>query len=415
MTGMKVAIVGGGIGGLVAALALHRAGVDVHVFETAREVKPLGVGINLLPHCVRVLDQLGATAPLLDIGIQTRELVYFNRQGQRIWTELRGLEAGYRWPQISIHRGELQLALLHLVQQRLGVERVHLGHHLVEFEPRGNSQVTARFAAERNGSPFSDATADVLIGADGIHSIVRAQLFPTEGPPKWNGGLIWRAVSDGLPFLSAYSHIMAGGRQTFVAYPISKAQQDQGRALINWVARFFVDPSQDAPPEQWNRRGKVQDFLPRYEDWRFDWLDIPSVIRGARAVYEFPMVDRDPLARWSFGRVTLLGDAAHPMYPLGSNGASQAILDAHELARALRDHDDPEEALIRYEAERRPKTAQVVANNRRGGPAAVIDMVEERAPNGFSDLGSVVTHEELARISDDYKRVASFDIATVNG
>jgi 2-polyprenyl-6-methoxyphenol hydroxylase-like FAD-dependent oxidoreductase len=412
---MKLLIVGGGIGGLVAALALDRAGLEVHVFETAREVKPLGVGINLLPHCVRVLDQLGAMAPLLDIGIQTRELVYFNRQGQRIWSEPRGLEAGYHWPQISIHRGELQLALLKIVRQRLGADRVRLGHHLVGFEPRGNSEIVARFATERNAPPFLRATADVLIGADGIHSTVRAQLFPAEGPPKWNGGLIWRAVSDSIPFLSGRSHIMAGGRQTFVAYPISKPYEDRGRALINWVARFFVDPGQDFPPEQWNRRGKLEDFLPRYEDWRFAWLDVPAIIRAAQAVYEFPMVDRDPLARWSFGRVTLLGDAAHPMYPLGSNGASQAILDADTLARALHDHDDPEKALIHYEAERRPKTEQVVANNRRGGPAAVVNMVEERAPDGFSDLASVVTQEELARISDDYKRVASFDLATVNG
>ncbi len=412
---MRVLIIGGGIGGLVAALALDRAGFDVHVFEAAPSVKPLGVGINLLPHCVRVLDQLGAMAPLLEIGIQTRELVYFNRMGQRIWGEPRGLEAGYRWPQISIHRGELQVALLEMVHRRLGAHRIHLGHYLVGFEQRGYSQVTGHFATKRNGHPFAQETGDVLIGADGIHSTVRAQLFPNEGPPKWNGGLIWRAVSEGNLFLSGRSHIMAGGRQTFVAYPISKAHEDRGHALINWVARFFVDPDRDFPPEQWNRRGKLEDFLPRYEDWRFDWLDIPAVIRAAEAVYEFPMVDRDPLARWSFGRVTLLGDAAHPMYPLGSNGASQSILDAEMLARALHDHADVEEALAQYEAERRPKTALVVANNRRGGPAAVINMVEERAPNGFTDLAAVVTHEELARISDDYKRVASFDLATVNG
>jgi 2-polyprenyl-6-methoxyphenol hydroxylase-like FAD-dependent oxidoreductase len=412
---MKVLVVGGGIGGLVAALALDRAGFDVHVFEAARSVKPLGVGINLLPHCIRVLDQLGAMAPLLEIGIQTRELVYFNRLGQRIWGEPRGREAGYRWPQISIHRGELQLALLQIAQQRLGTPRIHLGHHLVAFERHGAHQITGHFATERNGQPVARHAGDVLIGADGIHSTVRALLFPHEGPPKWNGGLIWRAVSEDMPFLSGRSHIMAGGRQTFVAYPISKPHEDRGRALINWVARFFVDPTQDLPPEQWNRRGKLEDFLPRYEDWRFDWLDVPAVIRAAEAVYEFPMVDRDPLPRWSFGRITLLGDAAHPMYPLGSNGASQSILDADVLAQALRDHADPEEALVQYETERRPKTAQVVANNRRGGPAAVINLVEERAPNGFNDLASVVTHEELARISDDYKRIASFDLATVNG
>ena len=412
---MKVIVVGGGIGGFVAALALERAGLDVHVYEAAATVKPLGVGINLLPHCVRVLDQLGAMAPLLEIGIQTRELIYFNRLGQRIWHEPRGREAGYRWPQISIHRGELQLALLTIVHGRLGADRVHLGHHLIGFEQRGDRNVTAHFAAGKEGPPLASATGDVLIGADGIHSTVRAQLFPNEGPPKWNGGMIWRAVSDSAPFLSGRSHIMAGGRQTFVAYPISKSHADRGRALNNWIARFFVAPTQGFPPEQWNRPGRFEDFLPRYEDWRFDWLDVPALIRAADVVYEFPMVDRDPLERWTFGRVTLLGDAAHPMYPLGSNGASQAILDADLLARVLIEVKDPDEALARYEADRRPKTAQVVANNRRGGPAAVVSLVEERAPNGFTDLDAVITQDELARISDEYKRIASFDLASVNG
>ena len=409
-------MVGGGIGGLVAALALERAGLEVHVYESAAAMRPLGVGINLLPHCVRVLDQLGAMAPLLEIGIQTRELIYFNRLGQRIWYEPRGREAGYRWPQISIHRGELQLSLHKIVQDRLGANRIHLGHHLIGFEQQRNTgYVTGYFAASRDGHPVASVTGDVLIGADGIHSSVRALLFPNEGLPKWNGGLIWRAVSDSVPFLSGRSHIMAGGRQTFVAYPISKRHADRGRALINWIARFFADPTQGFPPEQWNRPGRFEDFLPRYEDWRFDWLDVPALIRGADVVYEFPMVDRDPLERWTFGRVTLLGDAAHPMYPLGSNGASQAILDADTLARALMEHKDPDDALARYEADRRPKTAQVVANNRKGGPAAVVNLVEERAPNGFADLDAVITQDELARISDEYKRIASFDLKSVNG
>jgi 2-polyprenyl-6-methoxyphenol hydroxylase-like FAD-dependent oxidoreductase len=410
---MKVVIVGGGIGGLVASLALVRAGFDVHVFEAARNVKPLGVGINLLPHCVRVLDELGAMDPLLEIGIETGELIYFNRLGQRIWREPRGRDAGYRWPQISIHRGELQVALLKIVQDRLPADHVHLGHSLVGFEQREGA-VTAYFAAAKAGGVIASVSGDVLIGADGIHSTVRAQLVPNEGPPKWNGGLIWRAVSESTPFLSGRSHIMAGGRQTFIAYPISKPHEQGGRALVNWVARFFVDADREFPPEQWNRLGRLTDFLPRYESWRFDWLDIPALIRSADAVYEFPMVDRDPLERWTDRRVTLLGDAAHPMYPLGSNGASQAILDAEVLAQSLSDCRDPQDALMHYEAERRPKTAQVVINNRNGGPAAVVGLVEERAPDGFSDLNAVVSHDELARISDNYKRIASFDLASVN-
>jgi 5-methylphenazine-1-carboxylate 1-monooxygenase len=412
--GPNVLVIGGGIGGLVTALALHRCGIDVQVFEQAGTLKPLGVGINLLPHCVRVLDELGAMEPLLEIGIPTQELIYFNRQGQQIWQEPRGRAAGYRWPQISIHRGELQLALFKIVENRLGSDHVHLGHRLLSFEQLDERRVVAHFAAGPDGSRIARATSDVLIGADGIHSTVRARLNPGEGAPKWNGGRIWRGVSDSAPFLSGRSHIMAGGRQTFVAYPISRAHADRGSARVNWIARFYVDPIDGFPAEEWNRPGILADFLPRYEDWRFEWLDIPALIRASDAVYEFPMIDRDPLARWTFGRVTLLGDAAHPMYPLGSNGASQAILDAQMLARALAEHAKVEDALAHYEADRRPKTAQVVANNRRGGPAAIVTLVEERAPNGFDDINAVISHAELARISDDYKRVASFDVLSVN-
>jgi 5-methylphenazine-1-carboxylate 1-monooxygenase len=244
---------------------------------------------------------------------------------------------------------------------------------------------------------------------------VRAKLEPREGAPKWSGGLIWRGVTETAPFLSGRTQIAAGGRQTFIAYPMSKPYAQRGRSLTNWAARFFVEPSRELPPEDWNRPGKLEDFLPRYEDWRFDWLDIPAVIRSAQAIYEFPLVDRDPLERWTLGRVTLLGDAAHPMYPLGSNGASQAILDARALAEALRDCPTIDEALHRYEDDRRTKTAEIVARNRQGGPEVVIRIAEERAPNGFSDIETVIPRDELVRIAESYKQIASFDRETVNG
>lgn len=411
---MKVLVVGAGIGGLVTALALHRAGIEVEVFESAPTLRPLGVGINLLPHATRHLAELDALAPLLSIGIETAELVYFNKFGQRIWREPRGVAAGYRFPQIAINRGELQFALLKIVQQRLGGERIRTGHHLVDFDA-GDDGVTAQFADRSGGSVTARASGDVLIGADGIHSTVRARFYPAEGAPKWNGGLIWRGVTETTPFLSGRSQVMAGGRQTFIAYPMSRQHLDRGRSLTNWAARFFVDPSRALPPEDWNRPGKLDDFLPHYQNWHFDWLDIPALIRDAQAIYEFPMVDRDPLPRWTFGRVTLLGDAAHPMVPLGSNGASQAILDAAALAHALRASPAIDSALRGYEDERRIKTAEVVAQNRRGGPEVVIRIVEERAPEGFTDLDTVIRHDELVRIADSYKQAASFDLESVNG
>jgi 5-methylphenazine-1-carboxylate 1-monooxygenase len=411
---VKVIIAGGGIGGLVTALSLHRAAIDVHVFESASALRPLGVGINLLPHCTRHLAELDALAPLLELGVETGELVFFNKFGQRVWGEPRGVAAGYRYPQIAIHRGELQMALFDLVQGRLGRDHVHTGHHLVDFDIR-DDDVTAQFVNRGSGGDIVRASGDLLIGADGIHSTVRAKLTPREGAPKWSGGLIWRGVTETAPFLSGRTQIAAGGRQTFIAYPMSKPYSKRGRSLTNWAARFFVEPSRELPPEDWNRPGKIEDFLPRYEDWRFDWLDIPSVIRSAQAIYEFPLVDRDPLERWTFGRVTLLGDAAHPMYPLGSNGASQAILDARSLAQAVRGCATIDEALRRYEEDRRNKTAEIVARNRQGGPEVVIRIAEERAPNGFADIETVIPRDELVRIADSYKQIASFDRETVNG
>ena len=413
MKNVEALVVGGGIGGLVAALALHKAGVGVRVFESVAEVRPLGVGINLLPHCVRILDELGAMERLLDIGVSTSEQVFFNRFGQKIWTDARGLAAGYKWPQISIHRGELQVALMEIARERISPDRLHLGWHLEDFES-GEDGVVARFIDRASGAAKPEIRGDLLIGADGIHSAVRAKFYPDEGPAKWNGALIYRAVTETEPFLSGRSHFMAGGAQTLIAYPISKSHMDRGRSLTNWAARFFVDPSKGFAREDWNRRGDIADFLPRYETWRFPWFDVPALIRAAPAVWEFPMVDRDPLPRWTFGRATLLGDAAHPMYPLGSNGASQSIIDADVLAKALTRADGVDAALRVYEDDRRPKTAQIVLHNRQGGPERIVRICEERAPGGFDDIETVIPKAELQAIFDGYKNVASFDLKTVN-
>jgi 2-polyprenyl-6-methoxyphenol hydroxylase-like FAD-dependent oxidoreductase len=407
---MEVMIIGAGIGGLTAALALDQLGIGVRVFESVHEPRPLGVGINLLPHSVRVLDSLGVLERLEAISIRTQDLVFFNRLGQQIWREPRGLEAGYKWPQLAVHRGQLQMLLMEIARERLG-DRVVTGHHLADFE-QDDAGVTARFENRRGASTLPDARGAVLVGADGIHSAVRAHLFPHEGPPKWNGAIQYRGTCDDVAFLSGRSQFQAGGRQTFLAYPILF----EGRRIINWVARYYAAPSgSELRREDWNRRGELSQVLPHYTSWRFDWLDIPTMMQATDAIYEFPMVDRDPLDRWTFGGVTLMGDAAHPMYPLGSNGAGQAILDAQGLAKALAEcAGDARAGLRRYEGERRPMSSEVVLAARRGGPESVIRLVEERAPEGFDDLSSVITHEEMAGISENYKRTSGFDLASVN-
>jgi len=413
---MHAIIIGTGIGGLTAALALAQRHIDVTLYESVREIRPLGVGINLLPHSVRELTELGLQPQLAAAGIETAELIYFNRHGQQIWQEARGLAAGYRWPQYSIHRGELQMILYHAAVARLGEARIRLGHHLVRAEQRGE-QVVAHFT-DANGSPLPETRADLLIAADGIHSAVRRQFHPDEGPPRFSGRLLWRAVTRAAPFLTGRSMIMAGHQdQKFVCYPISRQAAEQGASLINWIAELRI-PGDTPPRSDWNRRVEQSVFAPRFDRWRFDWLDIPALIAGAEAVFEFPMVDRDPLPRWSHGRITLLGDAAHPMYPIGSNGASQAILDARVLADCL-DHclksgDAVEQALTAYEAQRLPPTANIVMLNRQNGPEQVMQLAEERAPQGFAHIHDVIPAVELEQIAARYKVVAGFDREHLN-
>jgi 5-methylphenazine-1-carboxylate 1-monooxygenase len=411
---MTILIAGGGIAGLTAALSLHQIGIDCRVFETVSTPRPLGVGINILPHAVRELTELGLRDALAETAIPTAELAYYSKHGQRIWSEPRGLAGGYHWPQFSIHRGELQLILLEAARARLGPHAIQTGHHLLGWQETA-SGITARFIDKRTGLRLPDFHGDLLIGADGIHSVVRATLYPTEGAPIWNGAILWRGTTRALPFLTGASMIMAGHEfQKFVAYPISRGAADRGEAVINWIAERKFRPDHSWRREDWNRAGERADFLPQFADWRFDWLDVPGLIEGADQCYEYPMVDRDPVDRWTFGRVTLLGDAAHPMYPIGSNGASQGILDARVLAREIRRRGETPEALQAYEAERRPATAKIVLANRANGPEQVMQMVEQRAPDGFTRIEDVLTAEELEGTAASYKRLAGFDRDALN-
>jgi 5-methylphenazine-1-carboxylate 1-monooxygenase len=407
-------MVGGGIGGLTAALSLVEAGIEVDVFESVPEVKPLGVGINLLPHAVRELCDLGLSDALDRLGVRTGELAYFSKRGQPIWSEPRGMAAGYRWPQYSIHRGYLHGLLLETARERLGPERIHLGHHLdrVEQDEHG---VTATFVDRRTGVAHAPVRGELLIGADGIHSRLRAQLHPDEGAPAWNGTLLWRGVTEAAPYLSGRTMIMAGHElQKFVAYPIRPESDPAGRTLINWIAELKLPSTQLSGREDWNKRGELSEFLPRFEDWRFDWLDVPQLIRSAEVVYVYPMVDRDPLDHWGQGRITLLGDAAHPMYPVGSNGASQAILDARTLAGCLKCIQPLTAALRRYEELRRPATAALTLANRKQGPEECMTLVEARAPEGYADIEAVISRAELEAIAAKYKRLAGFSIDELN-
>lgn len=409
---MTVLIAGGGIGGLTLALSLHQIGVKCRVFESVQEIKPLGVGINVLPHACRELIELGLQDELEKVSVRTSELAYFSKHGKQIWSEPRGLTAGYKWPQYSIHRGELQLILLRAAISRLGKENVLTGHHLTRWEET-SSGVRAHFA-DKDGKPQHSEEGSLLIACDGIHSTIRAQLFPDEGSPIWSRRILWRGVTKAKPFLSGSSMIMAGYPQVkFVAYPISQPD-GRGEQMINWIAEREFAETYEWRREDYNRAGRLEEFAPWFKDWNFNWLDVPGLIRDAEYFYEYPLVDRDPLDRWTHGRVTLLGDAAHPMYPIGSNGSSQAILDARVMVREIQNHGETTAALEAYEAERRPATTQLVILNRGNGPERVMQMVEERAPNGFNVVTEVLTQEELEEVANNYKKVAGFQVEALN-
>lgn len=412
MAVLKVLIVGGGIGGLTLALMLHERGIRPRIVEAAVEVKPLGVGINVQPSAVAELAMLGLLERLDATGVRTAEVGYYNKFGQHIWSEPRGIDAGYAVPQFSIHRGHLQMLLFDAVRERLGADAIETGVEALSVAPEAG-RVTLRSRAD--GSTRVEQ-ADAVIAADGIHSAVRRQFYPDEGVPRYSGRILWRATSYDRPWLSGRTMVMAGhADQKLVAYPITKPDAD-GRALLNWIAELRV-PGDTPPKDDWNREVPKSVFAPAFASWKFPWLDVPKLFDGAERVFEFPMVDRDPLPRWSFGRVTLLGDAAHPMYPIGSNGASQAILDARVLADELAAAGNAgatEPALAAYEADRLPKTARIVLANRGHGPDHVMQIVEERAPNGFTDVHDVASHEELVSIAAGYKAIVGLEIETVN-
>ena len=410
---MTVLVAGGGIAGLTVALSLHQIGVKVRVFESVPELKPIGVGINVLPHACRELIELGLLDRLEETGVRTKELAYFSKHGQQIWSEPRGLEAGYKWPQFSIHRGVLLQLLLDAARERIGAANILTGHHLKDWSETADG-VTARFV-DRDGNPAGEHKGSVLIGADGIHSAMRAKLYPQEGAPIWNGRILWRGVTHGEPFLSGRTMIMAGHETLkFVCYPISRAASEKGRPMINWIAERHLPPDYQWRREDYNRAGRTEEFLPYFESWTFDWLDVPGLIRNCPLAYEYPLVDRDPLECWTFGKVTLLGDAAHPMYPIGSNGASQAILDARVLTREILAHGPTHDAMLAYEAERRPVTSDLVMLNRRNGPEQVMQLVEERAPDGYKVVTDVLSLKELEDIAANYKRVAGFQVEALN-
>ena len=405
---MNVLIAGAGIGGLTTALMLHQRGIKARLFERSAEVREVGVGINTLPHAIRELAALDLLDRLDAVAVRTRELRYLTKHGQEVWRELRGMHAGHDMPQFSIHRGRLQKVIYDAVVERLGPDAVQTGAQLAGFM-QDEGAVTAHFVQSIDGGGSWTERGDVLICADGIHSVGRKAFFPDEGPPSWNGVVMWRGATDWPVWEDGETMAIGGGMGgKFVLYPIAPARN--GTQLTNWVVNVRVADGATAPPPEksWSKRAQLWEVLPHAKRFAVPGMDIEGLVRATAEIYEYPMADRDPLPRWTHGRVTLLGDAAHPMYPVGSNGASQAILDARCMADALAAAEHPREALYAYEKERLPKTAEVVRLNRKGGPERVIDEVEKLNPYLFEDVNDVLSRKERAAIVKGYAGTAGF-------
>ena len=409
---MTVLIAGGGISGLALGLSCHAVGIPIQVYEAGAMLRPLGVGINQQPSAVRELYSLDLQSQLDAIGIHTRDYGMYSKRGLHIWTEPRGLHLGYKWPQYSVHRGLLHMMLYHELLDRAGSHSVVTGVRAIGFDNADDDAIL--HLEHANGQRFTRC-GSVLIGADGIHSAIRKQMQPTEGEPTWGGAMLWRGTTLAVPFLTGASMVMIGyDGLRFVAYPISQPDPVSGHATINWIANLNFDPDSAYNKEDYNREADLADFLPAFEDFVFSWLNVPELVHNAERIYEFPMVDRDPLSQWTHGRVTLMGDAAHAAYPVGSNGAGAGIIDARELVAAFLQYGLTVDALLAYEEKMRPPTSKMILMNRTSGPDKILDVVEERCGGQFDRIEEVISRQEMDEHAALYKRSAGFGLKETN-
>lgn len=409
----KIIIAGGGIGGLSLALSLHQIGLDCLVLEGVKELKPLGVGINLQPNAVRELMDMGFTRDDMNqFGIPAKEWALVGLKGQEIYSEPRGELAGYHWPQYAAHRGQFHMALYHRLAELTGPDTVQLDCKVTSYTQLEDGRVAVFY--EQAGKS-QKATADILIGADGIHSAIRAQFYPEQPPIHWGGCVMWRGTTLAKPIRTGSSFVGLGTHlHRVVVYPISEADPETGLALINWIAEVTFDDPSVHERIGWYRQVEIDDFVHYFEDWTYDWLNVPALIRGADAVFENPMIDRDPIPSWVNGPVALLGDAAHPMYPTGSNGASQAIMDGRVLCAKFLEYGVTSKALQAYDEQLCGPISEVVLRNRGAGPFGLLNMVNDRCDGDFDHIDDVISPAERTQFMQTYQKAAGFARDTLN-
>ena len=415
MTSSPVLIAGAGIGGLSVALTLHQIGVPCAVFESVAEIKPLGVGINIQPNAVREMYELGFGPEALDtIGLKTQEFVLVGLNGNEVYSEWRGLKAGYKWPQYSVHRGGLQMLLYRAALERLGSGSIRTGMKVTGYRNQPDGKGVAALLKSRNGD-YSEVEGSLLIAADGLHSAVRQQMYPQQPPIQWGGAIMWRGVTRGKPIRTGASFVGLGThRHRVVFYPISGPDPRTGLADINWIAEITVDNSAGLPDGDWNKQVRHEDFMHLFERWNYEWIDIPGMLRGATEVFEYPMIDREPVPTWVDGNVALLGDAAHVMYPTGSNGASQAIMDARVLGAAMLEHGVTSRALQAYDTQLCAEISQVILRNRGAGPFGLLNLLDDRCGGVFDNIDDVIPKAERDEFMLRYKIAAGLAAEKLN-
>ena len=409
---MTVLIAGGGIGGLTLALSCQQLNIPFIIFEKTKTLEPLGVGINLQPNAVRELADLNLKQDLYKIGVETQEFGLFSKKGLQIWTEPRGLAAGYNEPQFSVHRGQLQKLLYNKLIERADRFSIKTGCSVNSFENLSSGVKLNCF--NKRSQQEETFSGSILVGCDGINSQVRKQMYPNEQPPIWNGAVLWRGITSEAPFRTKASMVMIGhDTQRFVSYPIS-GPDSNGRSIINWIAELKFDPSNPWPKGDWSKKVNKSKFIDQFKDWAFEWINPHQLISNAGDVFEYPMVDREPLEKWTFDNTTILGDAAHPTYPVGSSGASQAIIDSRKLVYQFKNKGLNNSALLSYENEMRPLTNKITLTNRQAGPDALLQVVEDRCDGQFIEIENVITKKELKQHADKYKMVAGINIERLN-
>ena len=413
MTDKKVIIAGGGIGGLTLALTLHQIGVPFLVLETSHTMRPLGVGINIQPNAVRELFELGLTSEVLGtIGVPAKEWALVGLNGREVYSEKRGLDAGYKWPQFAAHRGELLMLLYRTLIERAGAESVMLDARVDKYIKRPSGEVDVSVKGS-DGSQFQ-ISGSLVIGADGIHSAVRAQMHPGQPPIHWGGAIMWRGTVRAKPLRTESSFIGLGTHQhRMVIYPISKPAAD-GTVLTNWIAELTVDRNEGWLGNNWFKEVPIESFAHHFESFRYDWLDVPTMLNKSECGYMNPMIDRDPVATWIDGPVALMGDAAHAMYPTGSNGASQAIVDARVIGAAILTRGLTPDALKLYDNQLCKKVSELVLRNRLAGPFGLLDILNDRCGGVFENIDTIIPLEERNEFMSKYKAAAGFAIEALN-